>query len=368
MHGKRFFSSFWGAFFSLFLICPSVFAGTKQVDVTVPFPNLTFSQSLSKGEQEYLGLSNKKVFSFQEIKGSLILVEVLSTYCANCLVQAPLFSELNSLIEKDPALKGKVKMIGIAAGNNLMEIEYFKKTYGIPYPILSDVKFDAHTALGSPRTPFSIWVRRDSQGKGIVVRTHLGLIKSVETAFAETQSILQYDLALLKRGEGAVYGGDALKPPLTEEELSILARKGMEASGGKVSKIEKITFKDGDWLYAGEVDRGARKVRLFSKLASRRAICDLCHDTFFLYTFDATGKVVDIVPIQLTKADNLAWTDQDLKRLKSRTVGKSILKPFPFNPQADSISGATGTAVLIFDTLDKAKGVFEKLKKEGHVK
>jgi thiol-disulfide isomerase/thioredoxin len=369
MQGKILISScFGGAIFSIFLMFSFAFAETKPMGVAVPFPNLTFSQTLSKEEQAYLGLSSKKDFSFQEIKGDLILVEVLSTYCANCLKQAPLFYELNSLIDKDPVLKGNVKMIGIAAGNNLTEIESFKKTYRIPYPILSDVNFEAHAALGSPRTPFSIWVRRDAQGNGIVVNTHLGLIKSVETVFAETKSIFQSDLALIKLVEGAVYGGDALIPPFTGEELLIKAKKGMEAAGGKVLKIEKITLKDGDWLYAGKVARGTRRVNLFSKLASRRAVCDVCHDTFFLYTFDSTGKVVDIFPLQLTKVDNLDWTDKDLKRLKSRTVGKSILKPFPFNPKADSISGATTTSVLIFDTLDKAKGVFEKLKKEGYVK
>jgi uncharacterized protein with FMN-binding domain len=78
--------------------------------------------------------------------------------------------------------------------------------------------------------------------------------------------------------------------------------------------------------------------------------------------------VIDIVPIQLTKVGNLNWTEEDIKKLKARTIGKSILKPFTFDPGVDSISGATITAVLIFDSLDKAKEIFEKLKKEGYVK
>ena len=82
--------------------------------------------------------------------------------------------KLYASIQKEPKLKGKVKMIGVAAGNNLKEVEIFKKTYKVPYPIFSDPKFDAHTAVGSPRTPFTIWVRRDAQGKSIVVSTHLG--------------------------------------------------------------------------------------------------------------------------------------------------------------------------------------------------
>lgn len=368
MRSRILISSFWAFFLSIFLFFSSSLGETKPMGFAIPFPNLTFTQPLTKEEQTYLGIPKKAKFTFREIKGDLILVELISTYCVNCQRQAPIFTELYSSIEKDPKLKGKVKMIGIAAGNNPGEVETFKKAYQIPYPIFSDPKFDVHMALGGPRTPFTLWVRRDGQGNGVVVSTHLGLTESAENVLAETRAVLQYNLALLKPKKGAIYEGDALKPPLTEEELLKRARKGMEASGGKVLQIEKITLKDGDWLYAGKVDWGTRQENLFSKLASRRAVCDICHDTFFIYTFDSTGKVVDIAPVQLTKIDNLNWTEEDVNKLKSRTVGKSILKPFTFDAKVDSISGATVTAVLIFDSLDKAKEVFEKLKKEGYVR
>jgi thiol-disulfide isomerase/thioredoxin len=358
--------------FILFLLisfsCGFALGETKPLGFAIPFPDLIFTQSLSREEQNYLGLPRKKIFSFREITGNLILVEFLSTYCINCQRQAPVFNEVYSSIERDPRLRGNVKMIGVAAGNNMMEVEVFKKTYHIPYPIFSDPRFDVHTAVGSPRTPFSIWVRRDAQGNSIVVSTHLGLIESVKSALDETRAVLQYNLALLKPKKGAIYEGDALRPPIPEEELVLKARAGMEASGGKVIKIEKISLKDGDWIYAGKVDFGTHQKNLFSKLASRRAACDICHDTFFIYTFDPEGKIIDIIPIQLTKIDNLNWTEEDIKKLKSRTIGRSILKPFAFDPSVDSVSGATITAALVFDSLDKAKVIFEKLKKEGYVK
>jgi hypothetical protein len=260
-----------------------------------------------------------------------------------------------------------VKIIGVAAGNNPTEVEIFKKEYKVPYPLISDLKFDAHTAVGSPRTPFIIWIRKDAQGKGIVVSSHLGLM-DLKSAIDETKAVLQYDLALLKPKKGAIYDGDALRPPLAEEELMAKAKEGMESTGGKVLKIKKISLKDGDWIYLGKVDFGTYQRTLFSKLASRRAVCDICHDTFFLYTFDSEGKVIDIVPIQLTKAGNLNWTEEDIKKLKTRTIGRSVLSPFTFDSNVDSVSGATITAVLIFDSLDKAKEIFEKLKKEGYVK
>jgi len=358
----------WFVFLSISLFYGISWGKMKPVGFAIPFPDLTFTQTLSKEEQAYLGIPQKKNFTFKEIRGSLILIEFISTYCVSCQKQAPIFDELYSSIEKNPKLKGKVKMIGIAAGNNLHEVEIFKKEYKVPYPIFSDLKFDAHTAVGSPRTPFTIWVRKDAQGKGIVVSTHLGLIDSMESTLDETRAVLQYDLSLLKPKKGTIYEGDALKPPLTEEELMAKAKEGMEASGGRVIEIKKISLKDGDWIYVGKVDFGNHKENLFSKLASRRAVCDICHDTFFIYTFDPDGKVIDIVPIQLTKIGNLKWTEEDLKKMRERTVERSILNPFIFDPSVDSISGATITVALIFDSLDKAKEIFEKLKKEGYIK
>jgi len=354
-------------FLSLILSYSLSRAETKPVGFAIPFPNLTFTQTLSKKEQTYWGIPQKKSFSIKEIRGNLILIEFISTYCVSCQRQAPIFNELYSSIEKDPGLKGRVKIIGVAAGNNRTEVEIYKKEYKVPYPIISDSKFDAHAAVGSPRTPFTIWVRKETQGKGIVVSTHLGLM-DLKSAMEETKAVLQYNLALLKPKKGIIYEGDALKPPLSEEELMAKAREGMESSGGKVLKIEKISLKDGDWIYLGKVDFGTYQKNLFSKLASRRAVCDICHDTFFIYTFDREGKVIDIVPIQLTKVGNLNWTEEDVKKIKTRTIGRSILSPFTFDPNVDSVSGATITAVLIFDSLDKAKQIFEKLKKEGYVK
>ena len=367
MMNRKFIYGIGAVFLFLHLSYNFLQAETKAVGFAIPFPDLTFTQVLSKAEQVYLGILQKKSFSFKEIRGHLVLIEFTNTYCVSCRRQTPIFNDLYSSIENEPGLKGKVKMIGVAAGNNLKEVEDYKKDYTVPYPIISDSKFDAHVAVGSPRTPFTIWVRKDAEGRGTVVSTHLGM-KGLKSLLDETKAVLQYDLALLKPKKGTIYEGDALKPPVTEEELMAKAKEGMESTGGKVLKIEKIFLKDGDWIYLGKVDFGTSQKNLFSKLASRRAVCDICHDTFFIYAFDSEGKVIDIVPVQLTKIDNLNWTEEDIKKMKTRTVGRSILSPFTFDPNVDSVSGATVTAVLIFDSLDKAKEIFAKLKKEGYIK
>ena len=114
-------------FLSLILSYSLSRAETKPVGFAIPFPNLTFTQTLSKKEQTYWGIPQKKSFSIKEIRGNLILIEFISTYCVSCQRQAPIFNELYSSIEKDPGLKGRVKIIGVAAGNNRTEVEIYKK-------------------------------------------------------------------------------------------------------------------------------------------------------------------------------------------------------------------------------------------------
>lgn len=71
-------------------------AETKPMGFAVPFPNLSFFESLTREEQAYLGIPGKAKFTFRQIQGELILVELLSTYCVNCQRQAPILTELYS--------------------------------------------------------------------------------------------------------------------------------------------------------------------------------------------------------------------------------------------------------------------------------
>lgn len=361
--------SFFGfiIFLSTFYLNNIVYAETRSIGFATVFPDLIFKHQLSREEQTYLGIHGKRSYRLNDMKGSLLLIEILNIYCVNCVRQAPVLNDVYFLIEGDTRLKEKVKMIGIAAGNNIEEVNFFKEKFKIPYPILPDPDFYVHQLIGSPRTPFLIWVRKDREGRGVVVSTHLGAIESHDNVIEEIRASLQYDLSLLKLKIGKIYDVNHLIPPISEEELYKKAKQGMETSGGKIIEIKKVNLKDGDSIYIGKLDFNGVKKILFSKLASRRAVCDVCHDTFFIYTFNSLGKIVDIIPIQLTKTGNKNWTEDDIKKLKERIIGRSIFKPFSFNPKVDAISGATITAVLIFDTLEKAKEIYEKLREEGYI-
>jgi thiol-disulfide isomerase/thioredoxin len=153
--------------------------GEKLFDLTLPVP-------ADRADRNYLGLSGwGKTFKMADIKANLVLIEILSMYCPFCQKEAPLVNQLYEAIEKDPALKGRIKIIGIGAGNSAYEVEVFRKRYNVPFPVFPDPDYDIHKKCGEVRTPFFIAVRLNPDGTQDVTYAKLGGFGEIP-AFLET--------------------------------------------------------------------------------------------------------------------------------------------------------------------------------------
>lgn len=188
MGNKKFLSPV--TFCSVFLLLGLVFADTSPIGKGTQFPNLTFKDSVSKEVQAYLGTSRKKSFSFNNIRGTLFVIEVFSTYCLSCPRNIPILNKVYSTVENDPKLKGTVKVFSIAVGNNQNEVKNYKKEHKVLYPVLTDLNFDAHKALGNPRVPYTIFVKRDAKGKNIVVYTHQNVLETADIIMNQVRNFL----------------------------------------------------------------------------------------------------------------------------------------------------------------------------------
>ncbi len=144
-------------------LCLAVFSSSYAFDTKPPamgdvFPEIKFSVPEEADSRNYLGLSKGDHFSVQDVKSKIVIVEILSMYCPHCQREAPRVNEVYNLIERDPSLKGKVKLIGIAAGNSAYEKKVFRERYGVPFPLFEDGDFKLHEILGGVRTPYFIGV------------------------------------------------------------------------------------------------------------------------------------------------------------------------------------------------------------------
>ena len=139
---------------------------------TLPVFNLPIPKS--PAEKGYLGLSGDGFFKIPQIKTKVVIVEIYSMYCPYCQKDAPGINELYNLIEKNPDLKNKIKMIGIGAGNTSFEVETYKKTYQVPFPLFPDKDFVVHKACGEVRTPYFIVVKINNDGTHQIVHAQLG--------------------------------------------------------------------------------------------------------------------------------------------------------------------------------------------------
>ena len=149
-----------------------------------PLPKISFPIALTPEENKYLGLGERNNFSLDDIKTKLILIDFIGVNCHFCIQSIPTMNEIYKAVEKDPTLRANVKMLAVAAGGTLTEVDYFRKTYGLLFPIFADPEYEAHESVGEPRVPFLIFARKDRQGRWVVVNTKVGLMGIAEARSA----------------------------------------------------------------------------------------------------------------------------------------------------------------------------------------
>lgn len=147
--------------------------GDMLPDIKIPVPVNTTDRS-------YLGLKSIGFFKIPQIKARAVIIEIFSMYCPHCQREAPEINRLYSIIEDNPDLKGKIKLIGIGAGNSPFEVKVFKKKYNIPFPLFSDEDFSIHKRFGEVRTPYFLGVKINDDGTHDVFYSKLGEFKGAE--------------------------------------------------------------------------------------------------------------------------------------------------------------------------------------------
>lgn len=124
-------------------------AGNKLGDLEFPAP-------MTPEDAKYLGVPADKPFKLSQVGAPYVLVEVFATSCSHCYTHAPHMNALYNLINKDSKTAGKVKVIGLASGDNPGNVTTWKKTLKVPFPLLADTDNKTTGKINIMGTPTNI--------------------------------------------------------------------------------------------------------------------------------------------------------------------------------------------------------------------
>jgi len=160
-----------------------MFTGTASAVAKPPsegdlLPEIVLTGPKILDQQKYLGLSSENTFTIPQIKARVVIVEIFSMYCPYCQAEAPALNELYDKIQNNSSLKDRFKLIGIGAGNTTFEVEHFRNTYKIPFPLFPDDDFSIHKKIGEVRTPYFFAVGINKDGTHRILYSHPGRLEN----------------------------------------------------------------------------------------------------------------------------------------------------------------------------------------------
>lgn len=137
-------------------------------------------------QRAYLGIGTRTNLAVADINADRLIIAVFNTFCSICQEDAAALNLMYQLIEETPSLKGKTKLVGIAAGNTDMEVQQFREKYQVPFPLFADSQFAIGKAVPDDlRTPMFITAKK-VQGKPLeVVMSRSGSVDNLDDLLGE---------------------------------------------------------------------------------------------------------------------------------------------------------------------------------------
>lgn len=143
------------AFPDIALAMPSPDAGWNGgTDVAVPAP--------LPGETP----ARSQMLRLSDLRGQVFIVNLYSWFCAPCQEEAPSLRALDARIASagPGGLAGRVRLVGIAAGDDWNLVQSFRQRHGLVFPLFADPELALHGQLGGLPVPFTWVVRREAAG------------------------------------------------------------------------------------------------------------------------------------------------------------------------------------------------------------
>lgn len=121
-----------------------------------------------------------------DLRGQVFIVNMYSWFCAPCQEEAPALRALHALIASAShgELAGRVRLVGIAAGDDWNLVQGFRQRHGLAFPLFADPELALHGQLGGLPVPFTWVLRREADGFRVLF-THAGALSGTPAAFLD---------------------------------------------------------------------------------------------------------------------------------------------------------------------------------------
>ena len=174
-----------GALLGLILFTPAGAALAGNLSPGNPWAEILLPTPAQASIRQYLGLPEGEHFTVDQIAAEIVIVQVYSMYCPHCQREAPAVNDLYALITAEAGLHRRLRLIGVGIGNSAYEVDFYRETYGVKFPLFPDGKFIIHKQLGETRTPHFFVLKPGGDGQVDVVDDLVGGFASPEK-FLET--------------------------------------------------------------------------------------------------------------------------------------------------------------------------------------
>lgn len=150
-------------------------------------PSLTLVVPDNEEYRKYLGLTGAPgdTFTIEDIEADVLLIELFSMYCPFCQEEAPNVNALYEAMREFSKPDFTVKIIGLGANNSAFEVDHFRNTYDVRFPLFPDQDMHMYNALGGKGTPGFIGCRREANNQYSIILRQSGGFYHVEDFFNE---------------------------------------------------------------------------------------------------------------------------------------------------------------------------------------
>lgn len=156
---------------------------TKAAGDAETLPEFSLIVPDTEEHRNYLGLKGEpgETFTIKDIDADVLLIELFSMYCPFCQEEAVNVNSLYEAMISFSTPEFSVKIIGLGANNSAFEIDHFRNTYGIRFPLFPDQDMSIYKLLGGKGTPGFIGCRKNADNTySVVLRQSGGFFQADE--------------------------------------------------------------------------------------------------------------------------------------------------------------------------------------------